>query len=102
CALPISLLGWIRTRADPPEQRTDVLVGAVAQHPVVELREGLAVASRAADVGEDDRDPELVHVIVVAAQEARPRLSFRPPVDVDEIGRASGEASRWLMEEARD
>src|SRR6266700_4074463 len=92
----------IRTRADPLEQGAGVLVGAVAQHAVVELREGLAVAGRATDVGEDDRDPELVHVIVVAAQEARPRLSFRPPVDVDDHRAASGEASRWLMEEARD
>src|SRR5437867_4359008 len=61
----------IRARADPVEQRADVLVGALAQGPVVELDERLAVTRRPPHVGENEGDAELVDVVIAAAQEPR-------------------------------
>src|SRR5215471_16098312 len=45
---------------DPIKQRIDVLVRTFAQHTVVGGEEGLAVAGRAAHVGEHQRDAHFV------------------------------------------
>src|SRR2546427_4020239 len=92
----------IGPRPDPLEQGADVLVPPVTQHPIVELGECFAVAGRAANVGENDRDAELVDVVVVPAEEAGPGLALRSAVDIDDHRATSREAGGRLIEEARD
>jgi len=50
----------IRPGPDPVEQRANVSIGPLAQEAVVEQRERLAVAGRAAHVGKEDGYSELV------------------------------------------
>ena len=90
----------LRPRADPVEQRADVLDRVLALHAVVEADEGLAEADRAAHVGIDDRDAQLVEEVVVASDERRARLALGAAVDVDDHRPLAGEPRRRLVVEA--
>ena len=86
-----------RIGLQPVEEGADVPDAVLPQRrAVVEGDEALAVAGRAADVGVEDGDAELVDQIIVAAEEARARLAFRPAMDVDDqrpAARGSGRGS---------
>jgi hypothetical protein len=92
----------IRAGPDPVEQSADVPVGVLAQEAIVELEKGLAVPRRAADVGVDQGHAELVHEVVVAAEELRARLFLGSSVDLDPDRTLSRKARRRAIEEARD
>ena len=47
-------------RGDPVEERVDVLVRVVAMEPIVQQRKCFSVAGRAAHVGKNQCDPQLV------------------------------------------
>ena len=84
-----------RIGTQPVEVGSDVAHGILAQPgPVIQADEPLAVAGRAANVGEEDGDPELVDQVVVATHEAGARLRFRPAVDVHDQRPRAGEAAR--------
>src|SRR5262249_29788227 len=76
----------VRPRGDPVEERANVLVGPLAENAVVHLEERLPVARRPADVRADDGHAELVDGVVPRADEARPRLALRTPMDLDRDG----------------
>src|SRR5437879_1689604 len=92
----------IWSRADPLEQGPDVAVRALALHAVVELHERLPEAGRAPDVRKNERDPQLLEEVVVAAKESGPRLPLGPAVDVDDHGPAPRKPGRRFVQEARD
>src|SRR5207247_6164489 len=64
--------------------------------------EGLAVAPRTAHVRLEHRDAELVDIVVPAADEAGPRLRFRPAVNLDQHRPAARESFRRPHDEAGD
>src|SRR5205814_4852776 len=74
----------------------------LAQHAVVERHERLAIASRTAHVRLDHRDAELVDIVVPAADEAGPRLRFRPAVNLHQHRPAPRESLRRPHDEAGD
>ena len=82
----IGLLG------DPVEQGADVLDGALAEHAVVELQVGLAVARRAADVGQDQHHAQLVDQVIEPAQEAGTELALGAAVNLDQHRPGAGKA----------
>ena len=88
---------------EPVEEGADVPDRILPQRgAVVEADEALAVAGRAADVGIEDGDAELVDQIIVAAEEAGPRLALGPAMNVDDQRPAAGKAGRVrAIEEAR-
>ena len=85
------------------EEGADVLDAVLAlERAVVEPDEALAIAGRAADVGEEDGDALLVEEVIVAAHEAGARLAFGAAVDVDDQRALAGEFARvGAVEEAR-
>ena len=85
------------------EEGADVLDRILAlERAIVEPDEALAVAGRAADVGEEDRDALLVEEVIVAAHEAGARLALGAAVDVDDQRALAGEFARvGAVEEAR-
>ena len=65
------------SRSQPVEEGADVADAVLAKRrAVVEADEALAEAGRAADVRIEDGDAELVEQIIVAAEEAGPRLAL--------------------------
>ena len=92
----------VRLARDPVEQRADVLDRVLALHAVVEREEGLAEARRAAHVGPQHGDAELLEEIVVAAEKADRGLALGPAVNVDQHRPLAGEARRRHGEQARD
>jgi hypothetical protein len=87
---------------DPVEQGTDVLDRILALDAVVERKEGLAEARRAAHVRPDHGDAELFDEVVVAAEKAELRLTLGTAVDIDENRPATAEASRRCAQQPRD
>ncbi len=79
---------------DAVEERADVLDGILALESVVEGEEGFAEAGRAADVGHDEGDAQLVEEKIVPPLEDGPRLSLGAAVDADEHGPRAGEFRR--------
>ena len=69
---------------------------------VVELQVRLAVAGRAADVGEDHGDAQLVDQVVEPAQERGAELALGAAVDVDQDGPAGRELRAGLVDERGD
>src|SRR5215831_20064905 len=53
-------------------------------HAVIELKEGLAVTRRPANIWKNQGNPKLVQIVVAPPQEARTRLPFRPAMNVDD------------------
>ena len=92
----------VRSRADPLEQGSDVSVRPLPQGAVVELHERLPEAGRAPDVRKNQGDPQLLDVVVVAAQESGARLPLGPAVDVDDHRAAPRESRGRLVEKAGD
>src|SRR5262249_33683248 len=93
----------VRPGADPVEERSDVLVRALAQESVVELKEGLPVTRRAPDVRHENGHPELVDDVVPRAQKVRTRLPLGTSVDLDRHGALARELRGvGLVEEARN
>ena len=83
-----------RIAPEPVEEGADVADAVLAQRrAVVEADEALAEAGRAADIGIEDGDAELVDQIIVAAEEARARLALGPAVDVDDQRPAARESA---------
>ena len=70
--------------------------------PVVEAQKRFSVAARAAHVREENRDAQLVEVVVVAAEERRLGLRLRPAMDVDHDRPAARELRRRPVQEAGD
>src|SRR5207244_35186 len=73
----------VRTFGDPLEEGADVLVRVLAQEPVVEREERLAVARRAAHVWTQNRDAHFVNEVVLAGEETGAELALRAAVNVD-------------------
>src|SRR5215510_14595624 len=75
----------------------------VAVHAVIELQEGLAISCRAANVGKNQRHPQLIGIKIVPLQESGTELSFRPAVNVDDYRTLAGKLlGIRRVEETRD
>ena len=67
------------------EKRTDIEHAILAPPgAVVERDKSFAKAGRAADIGVEDRDAQLVDQMIVAAQKTRCRLTFRATMNTDD------------------
>ena len=76
---------------NPFDECADVADRILAFETIVAREKRLAVAAGAANVGIDDRDAELIEIVVVARLEAGTRLAFRAAVDADDHGTFSRE-----------
>ena len=86
-----------RLRGDPVEKRVDVFIGVFTLEPVIQQRESLSVACRAAHVRINQRDSQFVQQIIVAPQKSRLRLAFRAAVNDNQHWPFAGELCEWLI-----
>ena len=93
----------VRLRGDPVQQGAYVLDGPLAELPVIQLHEGLAVPRRSSDIGHDQYQAQLVDQVVEPGQEPGAELGLGSAVDLDEHRSAAGKAGRaWSIDECRD
>src|SRR5712691_3411677 len=92
----------IRLGLDPVEQGPDISIRILSQWSVVQGDECLPVTGGAADVREEQRDTELVQVIVLRAEKVGLKLVFGTAMDVNDDRPLPGEAGRRAVEEPRD